>query len=123
MDILLIDDETSLLRTLRTTLESMGHTVGEAASGEEARQALERLPFDVAFLDLRLGREVDHLSAEGSSAISRAALARFGHLDLSAQSEWLSAQRSDTPTHLAFSSGMATPRVETRAERRHPGPA
>jgi NtrC-family two-component system response regulator AlgB len=57
MDILLIDDETSLRRTLRTTLESMGHTVAEAAGGDEARQCLKRQRFDVAFLDLRLGRE------------------------------------------------------------------
>ncbi len=57
MDILLIDDETSLRRTLRTTLESMGHAVAEAGSGDEARQWLKRQPFDVAFLDLRLGRE------------------------------------------------------------------
>jgi NtrC-family two-component system response regulator AlgB len=57
MDILLIDDETTLRRTLRTTLESMGHAVAEAAGGEEARQCLKRQPFDVAFLDLRLGRE------------------------------------------------------------------
>ncbi len=57
MDILLIDDELTLRRTLRTTLESLGHVVAEAASGEEARQCLKRQPFDVAFLDLRLGRE------------------------------------------------------------------
>jgi NtrC-family two-component system response regulator AlgB len=57
MDVLLIDDEPSLRRTLRTTLESMGHAVAEAASGEEARRLQESRTFDLAFLDLRLGRE------------------------------------------------------------------
>jgi two-component system, NtrC family, response regulator AlgB len=57
MDILLIDDESSLRRTLRTTLESMGHGVAETASGEQALHLLERRQFDAAFLDVRLGRE------------------------------------------------------------------
>jgi NtrC-family two-component system response regulator AlgB len=57
MELLLIDDEASLRRTLRTTLESMGHAVAEAASGEQALDRLHQQHFDVAFLDLRLGRE------------------------------------------------------------------
>ncbi len=57
MDLLLIDDEASLRRTLRTTLESMGHAVAEASSGEQAIARLRERRFDLAFLDLRLGRE------------------------------------------------------------------
>jgi NtrC-family two-component system response regulator AlgB len=57
MDILLIDDETSLRRTVRTTLETMGHAVAEAASGEQALRLLQKQRFDLAVLDLRLGRE------------------------------------------------------------------
>src|SRR5436305_1934743 len=57
MQILLIDDEASLRRTLRATLESMGHSVGEAATGEQASARLREGHFDLAFLDLRLGRE------------------------------------------------------------------
>jgi NtrC-family two-component system response regulator AlgB len=57
MDLLLVDDEVSLRRTLRTTLESMGHTVAEAATSEQAREQIHRAAFDLAFLDLRLGRE------------------------------------------------------------------
>ena len=57
MDILLIDDEVSLRRTLRTTLESMGHAAAEASSSEQALRLLGKQRFDVAFLDLRLGRE------------------------------------------------------------------
>ena len=39
MDILVIDDEPSLRRTLHTTLETLGHQVQEAASGERAGTA------------------------------------------------------------------------------------
>jgi NtrC-family two-component system response regulator AlgB len=56
-DLLVIDDEASLRRTLRTTLESMGHRVAEAANGAQARDALRRQRFDLALLDLRLGTE------------------------------------------------------------------
>jgi two-component system, NtrC family, response regulator AlgB len=57
MNLLLIDDEASLRRTLRTALESMGHHVAEAASGPAALDLLQRQTFDLAFLDLRLGRD------------------------------------------------------------------
>ncbi|HEY1377882.1 MAG TPA: sigma-54 dependent transcriptional regulator [Gemmataceae bacterium] len=57
MHVLLIDDEASLRRTLRTALESMRHAVAEAVGGPEALEAVARRRFDLAFLDLRLGRE------------------------------------------------------------------
>src|SRR5689334_20654083 len=57
MDILLVDDEASLRRTLRTALETMGHEVSEAGSGEQARHLARKAHFDLVFLDLRLGRE------------------------------------------------------------------
>ena len=57
MELLLIDDEASLRRTLRITLESMGHQVAEAGDRARALDQLGQRPFDVAFLDLRLGRE------------------------------------------------------------------
>jgi NtrC-family two-component system response regulator AlgB len=57
MDLLLIDDEASLRRTLRTVLESMQHRVAEAASADQALHWLRRRHFDAAFLDLRLRGE------------------------------------------------------------------
>jgi NtrC-family two-component system response regulator AlgB len=57
MDILLIDDEPTLRRTVRTTLESTGHIVAEAASGDQAVRQLQLQHFDLAILDLRLGRQ------------------------------------------------------------------
>jgi NtrC-family two-component system response regulator AlgB len=57
MNLLLIDDEASLRRTLRTALESMGHQVSEADSGTRALELLGHRLFDLAFLDLRLAHE------------------------------------------------------------------
>lgn len=56
-NLLVIDDEPSLRRTMRTALESMGHQVSEASSGAQSLEALRRQRFDLAFLDLRLGTE------------------------------------------------------------------
>ena len=47
MDLLLVDDEVSLRRTLRITLESMGHTVAEAATSEQARELVRGRDFDL----------------------------------------------------------------------------
>src|SRR3954471_18333176 len=57
MNILLIDDDASLRKSLRLALEAMGHRVAEARDGEQARSLLSQGLFDVAFLDLRLRRE------------------------------------------------------------------
>ncbi len=57
MNILIIDDESSLRRTLRTALELMDHQVYEAQHGDQALDLLAHYTFDLAFLDLRLGQE------------------------------------------------------------------
>jgi NtrC-family two-component system response regulator AlgB len=57
MNVLLIDDDAGLRRTIRLTLEAMGHQVTEAASSAQAQDLLGHGLFEVAFLDLRLGRE------------------------------------------------------------------
>jgi NtrC-family two-component system response regulator AlgB len=57
MRLLVVDDEPSLRRTLRTSLESMGHEVADAADGDKAVGLAQGRRFDMAFLDLRLGRE------------------------------------------------------------------
>lgn len=57
MNLLVIDDEPSLRRTLRLTLEGMKHRVADAASGPPALAAVAQERFDLVFLDLRLGRE------------------------------------------------------------------
>lgn len=57
MNILVIDDETILRRTIRTALESQGHAVEEAATGAQAVEKVRAARPDLALLDLRLGRE------------------------------------------------------------------
>ncbi len=57
MNVLVIDDDRSLRKTLRLALETMGHRVTEAGDGSQALEALGHGLFDVAFLDLRLGKE------------------------------------------------------------------
>ena len=57
MNILLIDDEASLRKSLRLALETMDHQITEAPSGDRALDCLAHGMFDVAFLDLRLSQE------------------------------------------------------------------
>ena len=57
MRILIIDDETNIRRTLGIALGTMGHEADEAASSADAIALVERRTFDLALVDLRLGRE------------------------------------------------------------------
>jgi CheY-like chemotaxis protein len=52
--ILLVDDESSIRLMLRTTLESEGYHVEEAADGQEAFQALDFQAPDLLLLDLNM---------------------------------------------------------------------
>lgn len=53
--ILVIDDEERIRQTVASCLEHEGHAVTTVASAEAARDAVAHAPFDLAFLDLRLG--------------------------------------------------------------------
>jgi NtrC-family two-component system response regulator AlgB len=55
LDLLVVDDEPNIRRTLEVHLASSGHRVRTAASAEEALGSAERAAFDVAFVDIRLG--------------------------------------------------------------------
>ena len=55
--VLVVDDEKNIRATLALCLEGMGCAVTAVASGEAALAALEREPFEIAFLDLRLADE------------------------------------------------------------------
>ena len=57
MNILLIDDDDSLRRTTRIALEAMGHQVAETRKGSQALELLGHRIFQVALLDLHLGKE------------------------------------------------------------------
>ncbi|QLF93262.1 sigma-54-dependent response regulator transcription factor AlgB [Pseudomonas sp. ABC1] len=55
--ILLVDDETAILRTFRYCLEDRGYNVVTASSAAQAEAILQRQVFDLCFLDLRLGED------------------------------------------------------------------
>lgn len=57
MNILLIDDDQSLRKSIRLALETMKHQVTEARDGSQALDFVAHGLFDVAFLDVRLGQE------------------------------------------------------------------
>ncbi|HYV36824.1 MAG TPA: sigma-54 dependent transcriptional regulator, partial [Gemmataceae bacterium] len=57
MNILVIDDDANLRKSLRLALETMNHHVKEARDGSQAQAMLTQSAFDVAFLDLRLAKE------------------------------------------------------------------
>jgi DNA-binding response OmpR family regulator len=56
---LVVDDEEGIRFFVREALQQVGHTVVEAASGEEALDRLRETPFDLIMLDLMLGGRVD----------------------------------------------------------------
>jgi NtrC-family two-component system response regulator AlgB len=53
--VLVLDDEKNIRSTLVVCLQSLGCTTSEASTPESALASLKRQPFDVVFLDLRLG--------------------------------------------------------------------
>lgn len=57
MQLQIVDDESSLRRTMRTALESMGHQVSDVATRGQAEEYLGQNSIDLVFLDLRLARE------------------------------------------------------------------
>jgi two-component system, NtrC family, response regulator AlgB len=55
--VLIVDDEKNIRATLAICLEGLGGQVTQASTAEAALEALRRAPYDVAFVDLRLGQE------------------------------------------------------------------
>ena len=54
---LVVDDERNIRGTLAVCLEGLGAQVAQAPSAEVAFDTASRAPFDLAFVDLRLGQE------------------------------------------------------------------
>jgi NtrC-family two-component system response regulator AlgB len=57
LNILVVDDEANIRRTLAVCLETRGHRVTPAGSAKDAQEAAALQVFDLAFVDLRLGTE------------------------------------------------------------------
>ncbi len=55
MEILIVDDEPNIRRTLSLQLTGRGHRVRDAGSADEAKRAVGAHRFDLALVDLRLG--------------------------------------------------------------------
>ncbi|MCX5811667.1 MAG: sigma-54 dependent transcriptional regulator [Proteobacteria bacterium] len=55
LNILVVDDEINIRKTLSICLEAEGHRVVTVSSFEDALQETSRTSFDLAFIDLRLG--------------------------------------------------------------------
>jgi len=53
--ILLVDDQSSIRLTLTALLKQAGHTLAQAASGEDALQKVAKDDFDIVITDLNLG--------------------------------------------------------------------
>jgi two-component system KDP operon response regulator KdpE len=52
--LLIVEDDEALRQSLRNTLEAVGFSPGEAASGEEALLALQRHPYETVLLDVNM---------------------------------------------------------------------
>ena len=72
--VLVIDDDKNIRVTLRVCLEGLGCETREAANADAALTALAERPYDLAFLDLRLG--ADERARPVAAAAGRAAGSR-----------------------------------------------
>lgn len=52
--VLLVEDDLSIRRSLRTTLAALGYEIGEASSGEEALTRLRMINYDAVLMDLNM---------------------------------------------------------------------
>jgi len=57
LNVLVVDDEANIRKTLAVCLESRGHRVTCVSNARDVRTEADRQTFDLAFLDLRLGTE------------------------------------------------------------------
>ena len=72
MDLLVVDDDLSILRTTSIALKSMGHRVHTAENRGQARKVLSEEPIAAMFLDIMLGHEngidlLRELKSEGNT--------------------------------------------------------
>jgi NtrC-family two-component system response regulator AlgB len=71
-EVLIVDDEKNIRATLTVCLEAIGCSVTGASTAEAALAAVARKPFELAFVDLRLGQQ------DGLALLPRLVAARPG---------------------------------------------
>jgi two-component system KDP operon response regulator KdpE len=54
MNLLVVDDEPAMRRVLRNSLQAIGYSIEEAASGEAALGALDKRPCEMVLLDINM---------------------------------------------------------------------
>jgi two-component system nitrogen regulation response regulator NtrX len=93
--ILVVDDEESIRKTMRMTLEYEGFEVTEAPSGIEAIQAVEQDPPDLVFLDIKMpgidGLEVLEQLKEKSPSTQVIIISGHGNVQTAVQATKLGA--------------------------------
>ncbi|RSL16509.1 two-component system KDP operon response regulator KdpE [Edaphobacter aggregans] len=52
--VLIVEDDSSVRRALRTTLDALGFDIGEASNGEEALQRLRMVDYEAVVLDINM---------------------------------------------------------------------
>jgi two-component system response regulator HydG len=52
--ILIVDDDTAHLSMLRTVLKSLGHSINTATDGKDAISGVEKTPYDLVLMDVRM---------------------------------------------------------------------
>ncbi|NLY00995.1 MAG: sigma-54-dependent Fis family transcriptional regulator [Rhodopirellula sp.] len=118
--VLVVDDEKNIRSTLAMCLEGLGCSVIAAGSGSEAAAVMRQMPFDLAFLDLRLRNEtgldlIPQLLAE-SPGLSIVMLTAYASLDTAVE-----AIKAGAADYLAkpFTPDQIRHAVSKVAERQH----
>jgi two-component system, NtrC family, response regulator HydG len=61
-NILIVDDDTAHLAMLQTVLQSLGHSIDSATDGKDAITGVEKTPYDLVLMDVRMA-DVDGMEA------------------------------------------------------------
>ncbi len=91
--VMVVDDTAAVRRSLARSLERAGHTVLDAASGEQACDLLAETPVDIVLMDLRMptmsGRTLFQLILAQWPDVARRLAVMSGDPDAEEHTDWL----------------------------------